>query len=300
MIRFMTYNLLNYGWSTTPEELARREKLHQTIRDAAPDVLAVQEIRPPEGEDPVAGSQRLVRELAEATGLECQLNNGEVSVATGNTSFSTALLRKKGLTPVQWQSRSGVQFWHSMASLVLDVDGKHISHHSFHATPFGRARRADEAERVLAVMTRFYNESPAIIGADWNAVSADRIQTGSGQWDFYDPDPYISDTWHADLAYQCTWTVDNANQRHWQADRVPGEILYAGDILDTAVLLNSPWTPTTGHWPDEPYQPRRIDAIKTTRHFTPALKTTYVIRNDVTLAASDHLPVVCEYDPNDL
>lgn len=299
MIRFMTYNLLNYGWDSSASELARREKLHQIIREADPDVLAVQEIRPPEGEDVIDGSRRLVRELAAATGLECDLGGGEASVAIGNTSFSVALLWKKGLVPVQWQARSGIQFWHSMASLAVDIDGRHIVHHSFHATPFGRARRADEAERVLSVMTRFHQGSPAIIGADWNVVSADRVQL-SGESEFYDPDPYQAGDWYADLVYQCLWTTDRAGKRQWSADRTPGDVLCAGGIKDAAVVSKSPWMATTGHWPDDPYQPRRIDAIKMTEQFAPALKTFHVIRNDLTLSASDHLPVICEYEPKEI
>lgn len=296
----MSYNLLNYGWENTPEEATRREKIHQVIRDAAPDVLAVQEIRPPEGEDPFEGSVRLVRELAAAVGLECELPDGAVSVAVGNTSFSVALLWKKGLRPTHWQARSGMQFWHSMASLVIDIDGRSISHHSFHATPFGRARRADEAERVVSILTRFNDKGPAIIGADWNTVAADRVEKSVDQFEFYDPDPYQDRDWYADLVYQCTWTTDQSGQRQWQADRAPGEVLYAGGVQDAAVVLRKPWVATTGHWLGEPYQPRRIDAIKITHQLAPALKDFHVIRNDLTLSASDHLPVVCEYEPTDI
>lgn len=300
MIRFMSYNLLNYGWENTPEEATRREKIHQVIRDAAPDVLAVQEIRPPEGEDPFEGSVRLVRELATAVGLECELPDGTVSVAVGSTSFSVALLWKKGLRPTHWQARSGMQFWHSMASLVIDIDGRSISHHSFHATPFGRARRADEAERIVSIMTRFNDKGPAIIGADWNTVAADRVEKSVDQFEFYDPDPYQDRDWYADLVYQCAWTTDQSGQRQWQADRAPGEVLYAGGVQDAAVVLRKPWAATTGHWHGEPYQPRRIDAIKITHQLAPALKDFHVIRNDLTLLASDHLPVVCEYEPTDI
>lgn len=44
--------------------------------------------------------------------------------------------------------------WHFLAKLHLDVGGVIVQHATFHATPFGRYRRADECERVVSTMTR--------------------------------------------------------------------------------------------------------------------------------------------------
>ncbi len=96
--------------------------------------------------------------------------------------------------------------------------------------------RADQNERLVAAITRPEGEPPALVGADWNTVGADRILVGQ-TWDLYEPaDPHAGVDWFADLIYQCRWDYDEqGRRRHW-ADRRPGDVLWAGGLHDAAAL----------------------------------------------------------------
>uniref|UniRef100_UPI003F498B93 hypothetical protein n=1 Tax=Amycolatopsis sp. CA-096443 TaxID=3239919 RepID=UPI003F498B93 len=272
-------------------------------------VVAVMEIIA-DGEDKAALAGRRLHELAEATGLECCYVPNTPAVAIGNQKFHVGLLWTDNIAPTGgWGAYAGTNMWHSEAKLHFDVGARTpVQHAAYHAPPFGRFRRADEAERVLSTMTRPDNRPPGLIAADWNGVSADRVfrpgwsnEIGgeSDRWVLYDPDPYVgkSKRWHGDLVYQAKWEYDDTGQRRWQADREPGEVLYAGGLRDVAAALDAPWQTTVGHWPEgDPYGERRIDAIRVTEEIVPALRGYEVINTELTRSASDHLPIVAVYD----
>lgn len=320
LVRFVSWNLLDYG--KPGEDPARIERVHQVIRGerdaarAAGDalVLAVQELIA-DGEDKERLAGNRLQELAEATGLECRHAPDRPAVAVGNHRFHTGLLWTDTVVPAGgWGAYSGANVWHSIAKLSFDVGaGRPVAHASYHAPPFGRHRREDEAERVLAVMTR--PGGPGLVGGDWNAVSADRVlrpgwdsddDSVPDSWTYYDGDPYVRVEWFDDLVYQVRWRrPENALESRgrtvgviesWKADRGAGEILYSGGLCDVAAELDAePWTATTGHWPGDPYPPRRIDAIRATRDLEAALTGYYVVAG--ARDASDHLPVAAVYDP---
>lgn len=310
-MRFVTYNVLTYGQdTTTADEVARYERVHEVIRGVDADVLAVQELiadhSEPQAKAKLAGGQ--LAALAEAVGLDCWHRRDEPAVALGSKYFHVGLLWRPGITPVRWRAVSGPAFEHAIAVADLDVGGRVVRFGSYHATPFGRHQRADEAERVLAAMTR-PGRPPAVVGGDWNAVSADRRRTEGGRWVYYDPDPYADWPEHDDLVYQAVPVYDDtatgpAPIRRWRADRAAGEVLYASGLFDTAVALGAPWIATTGHWrghqdpaADDPFGARRIDTVRVTGHVVPALRTHAVVDTELTRSASDHLPVVVEIDP---
>jgi hypothetical protein len=297
MVRFASYNMLDLYLKDTPDELERRERVYQVIREINPDVLAAEEIIA-DGDDKAVLAAKRVAELAEATGLQCEYVPGKVAVAVGNHRFNVALLWRPGIEYAGgWGEYAGTNMWHCEARLHLDVGGTVVQHAAFHATPFGRFRRADEFERVHSTMTRPENRPPGLIGADWNAVSADRRTDGQ----YYDPDPYANKPWHPDFVYQCDWDYDEHGiRRHW-ADRRPGEVLVAGGLQDAAAVLDSPWQTTVGHWPvGDPYGERRIDAIKVTRELAPALRGYQVFNTPLAVSASDHLPIAVDYDPAEI
>jgi endonuclease/exonuclease/phosphatase family metal-dependent hydrolase len=289
-IRFGTYNLLDYSLDGVGE---RRERLSRVVRSLEADVLAVQEI--------VAADEQqaglLLAELGEPAGLTCWWAHGLPAVARGHrltghdTCFYVGLLWNPArVRPVPGEFRAySEDFWHALAAGIVEVDGVRLRVGSFHATPFGRRMRADQMERVVSVFTRPTGRPPGLIGADWNCVGADR-HPDTGR--LYDRDPYADRPWIDDMIYQTTWTYDADGRRRHQADREPGEVLYAGGLRDAAAALDAPWQPTTGHWPGDPFGPRRIDAIRLTSDLAPALRQVETIRTDLTLAASDHLPVI--------
>ncbi len=307
-VRMMSYNLYNYG-AASP----RRESVHEVIRAADPDVLAVQEIHAP-GDNPRPRAAQLVRELAAATGLCCETTGGQITVAVGNMGYHVAVLWRPGLTPLNWQPWSAT-LHHAMGTLVLDIGGTPVAHATAHLTPFGRGQRVDEAEKVVATMTR----PPAVgglLGMDANCVLADHVllrvehgdptpypQDEKTRYIRYDSDPFAHATeWSPEFVYQCDRgespnTYLPGEKRPWRADRRTGDVLAAG-LADAAVLTGTPWQQTAGHWPSDPYPDRRFDTLRVTPAFAPAVTDFQVIRTDLALSASDHLPIMTTYTPD--
>jgi len=311
-VRFGTYNLLDLFAADTAEHQRHYEMVAGVIRDLDADVLAVQEILAPDAET----AARRLRQLAGDTGLNCEVpgsggsgssgssggsGGSEAAIAFGGHGYHVGLMWRDGIDPVPGSLRcyGGRDFWHGLALLTLDVGGPLIRHGAFHASPFGRRLRADQNERLVAAVTRPRGEPPVLVGADWNAESADRRPDGT----LYEPgDPYAGVEWFADLIYQCRWDYDEHGRRRPRADREPGDVLWAGGLHDAAAVTGATWQPTTGHHPSDAYGAsgvsRRIDAVRVSGELVPALRTHRVIDTAQTRSASDHLPVLVEYRPS--
>jgi len=304
-VRFTTYNLLNLFAAGPAEARQHYDVIVAVIRALDTDVLAVQEILAP---DAATAAERL-RGLADDAGMRCEVPaspdspGSETAVAFGGHGYHVGLMWRDGIEPVPGTLRcyGGRDFWHGLALVTLDLGGTRIRHGSFHATPFSRALRADQNERLVAAVTRPAGEPPVLVGADWNTECADRILTGQ-TWDLYEPaDPYAGIEWFADLIYQCQWDYDEqGRRRHW-ADRRPGDVLWAGGLHDVAAVTGAGWQATTGHHPADVYGAhgvrRRIDAVRVTGPLVPAVRAHHVHDTAQTQAASDHLPVTAEYLP---
>jgi endonuclease/exonuclease/phosphatase family metal-dependent hydrolase len=222
------------------------------------------------------------------------------------------LLWRDGIEPVGgWGAYGSGNFWHSVAQLTFDVGGPKVRHGSFHARPFGRQSRADEAERLAHVVNRPASRPAGLIGGDWNCLSADWIADDGSvprhdgtepqqQMRYYDPDPWTEQPWHGDFAFQCDWGYEPSGRRWHRADRRPADILYASGLADAAAALAAPWENTCGHWNSgaDPLGARRLDRILVTHEVRPALVRYEVVRTELAKSASDHLPVIVEYDPD--
>jgi len=155
----------------------------------------------------------------------------------------------------------------------------------------------------VASLARPRDRVPALVGADWNGESADRIRDpATGRWHLYEPgDPYADVDWFDDLVHQCEWDYDEQGRRRHRVDRTAGDVLWAGGLHDAAAVLRAPWQATVGHHRDDPYRAhgvrRRIDGVRVTPEVIPALRTHRVTDTDLTRRASDHLPVTVEYEP---
>jgi endonuclease/exonuclease/phosphatase family metal-dependent hydrolase len=305
-VLFTTYNVLDLFLPAGPGGTAHYEQVVAVIRDLGTDVLAVQEIR---GEDPETVAGRL-RQLAGDTGMRCLVpprgdGTPRPAVAMGSRGFHCGVLWRGELEPVPGSLRTAGRghFWHAMACVTLDAGGRRVRHAAFHATPFGRLLRADQNERLVAMLNGPRGSLPVLVGADWNTESADRVPgEAPGNWDLYEPrDPYDGVPWFDDMIYQCEWDYDEAGQRRHRADRRPGDVLWAGGLHDAAAALRAPWQPTAGHHPSDRYGvagvSRRIDAIRVSRHVLGALRAYHVTSTEQARQASDHLPVTVEYDP---
>ena len=305
-VLFTTYNVLDLFLADGPAGAAHYEQVVAAIRDLSTDVLAVQEIR---GRDAEVVGARL-RQLAGDVGMRCLVpapgGAPRPALAMGTRGFHCGLLWRGGIEPVPGSLRTlgRGHFWHSLATVTLQVSGHPVRHAAFHATPFGRVLRADQNERLVAMLTGPRGSLPLLVGADWNTESADRVRDPeTGRWALYEPrDPYAGVPWFDDMLYQCEWDYDERGERQHRADRRPGDVLWAGGLHDAAAVLRAPWQPTVGHHPHDRYGAagiaRRIDAIRVTRHVLGALRAYHVTDTELTRSASDHLPVTVEYDPS--
>lgn len=303
-VRFTSYNAYDLFLDGSARGRERYRLVVDTVRGIGPDVLAVQEIRAPDEDT----ARRRLQQFAGDTGLRCEVPGGaggaeRPALAMGSHGYHVGLAWRDGIEPVpgSLQARNR-DYWHALASVVLDVGGPLVRHAAYHAPPFGRRMRVDESELLLAAITRAGSGRPALIGADWNAESADRIPTGDGRWCLYEPrDPYAGVEWFTDMAYQCDWDYDDKGQRCHRVDRSAGEVLWAGGLRDAAAVLQAPWQATTGHHPDDPYGQRgvyrRIDMIRVTGNVVDALRAHRVEDTGPARLASDHLPVTVEYQP---
>jgi endonuclease/exonuclease/phosphatase family metal-dependent hydrolase len=307
-VLFTSYNVLDLFLTDSADGAKHYQQVVESIRELGTDVLAVQEIR---GSDLQEISIRL-RQLADDVGMRFLVTSAGVpagrrkpALAMGSRGFHCALMWRGEIEPVTGSLRTfgPGHFWHSLATVTLDIGGHQVRHAAFHATPFGRLLRADQNERLVAMLTGPRGSLPLLVGADWNTESADRVlDEATGRWELYESrDPYDGVAWMDDMIYQCDWDYDDSGQRRHWADRRPGDVLWAGGLHDAAAVLRAPWQPTAGHHPSDRYGAvgisRRIDAIRVSPHLIDALRAYHVTDTELTRLASDHLPVTVEYEP---
>jgi endonuclease/exonuclease/phosphatase family metal-dependent hydrolase len=199
---FASYNTLDLFKHDNADERVRHGRVIQVIRDLDVDILAVQEVAAPDAD---RAGQRL-RDLASAVGMRCHHAPGRVAVGVGPVGLHVGLLWRDGLDVVAGSFRAypDGRFRHNLATLTVDIDGRQVRHASYHAPPFGRTTRADEAEWVASVLTRPPGRPPGLVAAGWNTPGDDRNADGS----HYDPDPYTDQPWHPDLIHQTRGLTD--------------------------------------------------------------------------------------------
>ena len=307
-VLFTTYNVLDLGAGDPAAGAGHYATVAESIRALRTDVLAVQEICAPG----LLAARALLRQLADDTGLRCLVPGpcGEAvpALCPGSRGYHLGLLWRDGIEPVPGSFHGGsAGFWHGLGWITLDVGGPTVRHAVYHASPFGRKIRADQSEIVVASLARPGGRAgrvPALVGADWNGESADRIRDpATGRWELYEPgDPYAGVDWFEDLVHQCEWDYDEQGRRRHRVDRTAGDVLWAGGLHDAAAVLRAPWQPTAGHHRDDAYGARgvrrRIDGVRVTAEMVPALRAHRVTDTGLTRRASDHLPVTVEYEPS--
>jgi endonuclease/exonuclease/phosphatase family metal-dependent hydrolase len=300
-VLFSTYNMLRLFADGSQQAQRHYEAIIGVITSLGTDVLAVQEIIAPDGE----AAAGCLRQLAADLGMRCEVTGpagSDAALGVGGHGYHVGLMWRDGIEPLpgSLHRRGGGDFWHGLAVVTLDVGGTLVRHATFHATPFGRALRADQNERLVAALA-VPHDGPVLVGADWNTVCADRVES-TGTWELYEPaDPYADVDWFAELIHQCRWDYDEQGRRRHRADLRPGDVLWAGGLHDAAALLRAEWHPTAGHHPDDVYGEhgvrRRIDGIRVTGQLAAAMRAHHVTDSPLAREASDHLPVTVEYLP---
>lgn len=312
-LKIATWNIYEYDRERRDEAArARYDLVAKVLADDLGDcdVVALQEI--------CGRGRNALERLADASGMFCWWDppyvsedgpyRGRVAIAGTEprpSDFHVGLLwrgphvraRYGGFQPYPGSG----EFWHGLVMQEFAIEGFDRPLHvgSYHGTPFQRDGRPDEARRIVSALTRPYGEDRlAIIGADWNSISADRVQKPDGTWDFWHPDPYWTDgaanVWKEPYAYQCL--VDDVDEQgmpsQWHADRRPGEVLLWSGCRDAAALAGAAWTPSVGHFGHADMGDRTIDTHRVSPALAPAVVGWDVISTPTAKQASDHLPVV--------
>jgi endonuclease/exonuclease/phosphatase family metal-dependent hydrolase len=298
----MQLNALDLYAPGDPSEAERWERVHELVRRHRPAVLALQELisRGEDGVGDAAGASRRVAQLADAVGMNCVANPGDIapahSVAVADTGYHTALLWQDGVSPVpgSWRSRGRRGgLWHSIAAIRLDFGGPTLGFASFHWSPFSSVMRAQEAPALVAVMTSL---GACLAAGDANQIGSDVIVGPDGRRRFYDEDTMNRSV--PNIAYHAVPSGDPLQGGQLVADRRPAQLVRAAGMVDAAVRLDAPWQPTVGHWAAKPgLGPRRIDQVLASPAAAPTLRSYAVDDSDAAKAASDHLPVLVGFDP---
>jgi hypothetical protein len=308
-VRFATFNAHNLFENRNLAAQQHYRMVLELIRGLNPDVLAIQELR---GRAQLA--RNYLRVLAHDSGMKCEIpgdGRGKpvTALALGSHGFHSGLLWRAGtdVLPGSFGESELGHFWHSAGWATFRFGSRLVRHASFHATPFDRELRTHENAELLSLLKQGPGgDLPLLIGADWNAESADLVlDEESGRQVLYEPgDPFAGAQWQEDMEHQCCVADEpDGTQRHW-VDRSAGEVLLAGGLHDAAAVLRAPWQATTGHFPGDGYGMigirRRIDAIRVTADVAPALRGYRVIDNARAQQVSDHLPVMVRYVPADI
>jgi hypothetical protein len=170
---FTTYNVLNLFADDSPAAREHYRTIVEVIRSLDTDVLAIQEILA--ADEPTAA--RRLRQLADDAGLRCEVSGPgaghEPALAVGGHGYHVGLMWRDGIEPLpgSLRCRGGSFFWHGLAVVTLDLGGIAIRHGAFHATPFGRALRADQNART--------GPGPGRAGTSMSPPTRTRGSTGS-------------------------------------------------------------------------------------------------------------------------
>lgn len=288
-MRFGTWNLNNYGRDDTPEEHARAQQIAEVIADLGVDVLAVQEIRDPDGYE----------ELAAAAGMACRVptsgadGGSVVALDPGRSGCGLGLMWQPEVEPILDSMRihANPDLHHGMVRVDIPLNGQRVTAACTHLAPWGKHRRYDEATVLAGLLRQFPH---VIVFADWNCVSGARTNDDGGE--FYDADPFAGLEWQPRFLDKCDIEVaDDGTVRFW-ADRRPMQVLDLAGLYDLAAVLNAPWYPTVGHWYEDAI-PKRIDGGRATESVAIATLAINVIDDERTRQIGDHLPVVYDIDP---
>ncbi|MGN9912680.1 hypothetical protein ACTMTJ_34610 [Phytohabitans sp. LJ34] len=254
----------------------RYRLVEQVIRDAAPDVVAVQGL-------PGRSPKQAMMRLAYKTGMVCTLGEdrrGHIAVARGaHDDLAVGLMWRPPLwaTAGSLDIHQGVDWWYALVSVELNVgDGYRIRHGCYCAPPReGGLRRPDEAARLVKAMTR----SMGLVGADWSNPHYYTDRCGS---ELVRPEPHWDEQEPSEVAL---------------ANRVAVDILAQGGLRDPSTVLEQPRPVSTGHWPDELHSGWPVDGVLVTSRMLDAVGEYFAVDTPAARRASTHLPVGVRYDP---
>ena len=272
LIRVLSYNILNGGRDTGSGGAsdARWRAEVEVIREAAPDVLLIQEARGFQ----VEGGEALYK-------AEEQLEMRGLLAVAPRTGQNTAVFVAPHVIVNRFDPDSD-HFHHALAQATVTVPGvvKPLTVGSIHLSPLSPALRAAEVGWLAGLAAP----------GELSLVAGDANSLAPG-----DPEPA---NW-SDLParFRVRYVDPTGN-----ADRSALAFLHAAGFVDAATTSGDPATPTvpTTAFPEAEFVPFRSDHVLLSPALAPALTSYKVLDDDRTQAASDHLPVLVELDPERL
>lgn len=244
-------------------DLAGDQRARAVIRALGTDVLIVHVVA--DGADRAAkrrAAHQQVAALAEAVRRCWLMEPDRPAVAVGSEAHHTAILwHRNRVTPVGWRVVSGPGIRHAAAVADLELGGLVVRVAGYCATGFGPHERATESHQIAAALTGDDRDRPVVL-----AVSDPILMHGNDTPETVAPDP--------------------------------AEVLYCAGLVDAAVLLGRPWTPTIGPWPAHRPAPvhgsHRLDRCYVSESLRSTVIEHTVINTDTTRAVGPHLPLALE------
>lgn len=267
-LRVLSYNVCDGGLNESSDH--RWRSIIDIIRDASPDIALIQEAKYWDAQ----GGERLFT-TARLLGMHACLTPAPL------VGCHTVILTQ----PYLWLRRHDTDYtslaWHALAPARYDLEG--YPHPlwlcSVHLSPWSREHRAHE----VTVLDRFAAPDVcAIIGGDFNTPP---VNDPEPDWRQRPPHKWGH---HAYTAADGTLITDDRPTRH---------LINAG-FTDTARARyettgkESVLAPTAGFHT----LPYRCDQIYVTPPLAPGLAAYEVIDDPRTRQASDHLPIVADFD----
>lgn len=264
-MKVMSWNTL-YGGLDGEDD--RRFKLQaEIVAETAPDILLLQE-----GKRFEADGNRRLFDVERAFGMR-----GFLALAP-TTGQNTAVFVRPGVELVSFTSDSS-HFHHAAAFVTVRVPGfeRPVTFISVHLCPVGVPMRLIE---VANLVTLAAPGALVLIAGDFNSISP------------YDPEP----EWGTlSRHHKARYTGPDGKT----ADRRVLETLYGAGYVDVAHKLGGNLKPTVpgAAFPDAEFVPFRADYFLATEALAERAASYAVIRNQKTGEASDHYPIVAEFNP---
>jgi exodeoxyribonuclease-3 len=263
-MRVLSYNTLFGGWDGNED---RRFQLQaEIVTGPKPDVLLVQEAKQFES----GGGQRLYQ-------VEAAFQMRAFLAVAPHTGQNTAIFVREGIRPVSFEA-DAVHFHHAAAFGAFRVPGveQPVTFISAHLCPFGPEVRLREASYLVnhAAPDRF-----TLLAGDFNSVSP------------FDPEPALSELpGHFRARY--------ASADGKTADRRVLQLLYHAGFEDIAHRFNRHTDPTVpgAAFKGTEFVQFRSDYILTSAALAEKAVAYEVIKNDQTDKASDHYPILAEFN----
>ena len=258
MTRFMAYNIYQGGTGRLP-------LVAQAIRDAAPDVVGISEAN---GWGERQGAR--LNEVARATGLS------PAGFARANTPFDLALLSRPAPRSIRSWSEG---LWHAALEAVFEFPQiGEMEAIVVHLDPRAETNRLAELREIVQRLKRCPN---ALLMGDLNSLSPD--------------DPYDRDRLLTDLRSR---GITKFGTEALRFDCIA--FLQDAGFVDVRTALGKPFIPTVPTPMNEDRHHEgdglRLDYGFITPSLIPRLLDASVFRTPATEQASDHYPLVIDFD----